>query len=99
MVHPKDTNRKIRNTVIINIYEILIGSKPGSSSSNTGERMLETQQRRCVQSGLVFGTKIQPQYSIENVFLIFLLVSLTFGGRYLYIEKFSDEYYLEIRIY
>ena len=26
--------------------------------------------------GLVFGTKIQPQYSIENVVLIFLLVSL-----------------------
>ena len=26
--------------------------------------------------GLVFGTKILPQYSIENVFLIFLLVSL-----------------------
>ena len=47
----------------------------------------------------IFRTKIKPQYSIENVFLIFLLVSLTFGGRYLYIEKFSDEYYLEIRIY
>ena len=26
--------------------------------------------------GLVFGTKIQPQYSKENVVLIFLLVSL-----------------------
>ena len=29
--------------------------------------------------GLVFGTKILPQYSNENVVLIFLLVSLTFS--------------------
>ena len=40
----KDTNSKIRNTMMI---ESLIGSKPGSSSTNTGEMMLEKQKRRC----------------------------------------------------
>ena len=43
-VNLKDTNRKIRKTMIIYIYGSLIGSKSGSISANTGERMLETQQ-------------------------------------------------------
>ena len=43
----KDTNRKIRKTMIIYICGSLIGSKLGSSCPNTGERTWETQQRLC----------------------------------------------------
>ena len=44
----KDTNRKIRiMVVLICICGSLIGSKLGSTNVNTGERVLEAQQRHC----------------------------------------------------
>ena len=72
----KDTNRKIRKTEFIYIC----GSKNGSNSSleNTGEvwdDVTRTQKKLCM-SCKEFGTKIQTQYSMKNVVLIFLLVSL-----------------------
>ena len=72
----KNTNRKIRKTEFIYIC----GSKNGSSSSteNTGEvwgNASRVQKALCM-SCKEFGTKIQTQYSMKNVILIFLLVSL-----------------------
>ena len=74
----KDTDRKIRKTVFIYIYGSLIGSKLGPSCLNTKKDVRDL-IKALYSSGLWFGTKILPQYSNVNVFLIFLLVSLTFS--------------------
>ena len=44
----KDNNRKIRKTKFIYTCGSLIGSKLGSSSVNTGEKLWESQQRHCM---------------------------------------------------
>ena len=67
----KDHNRKIRNTVIIYIYESLIGSKPGSSSTKTDERMLETQQRRCAHLAWYLEPKFNHSILQKMLFLSF----------------------------
>ena len=69
----KDTNRKIRK----NKFIYICGSKNGYSRSavNTGEVLGDAshvQKAPCLE----FGTKIQVQWSMKNVVLIFLLVSL-----------------------
>ena len=52
----KDTNRKKRKTELVYICGSLIGSKLGSSSTNTGERIWETQQRPYLSTNPTLNT-------------------------------------------
>ena len=69
----KDTNRKIRMTMIIYIYRSLIGSKLGSSRINTGEGVWETHQRHCAHLAWYLEPKLNHSIiKIENVFFSYL---------------------------
>ena len=77
----KDANRKIRKTELIYTCGSLIGSS---------KKAVRVSTKVLWAPGLRVGTKIIPQYSIENVVLIFPLASLLLNNNSSFLGLLHD---------